>query len=181
MRLRPIPVALFVFGAVNACARDGESAFDGSAQGDSVAANAAHANGASAAKGDGGVAVRVKLTGGKNAGTYEAQSSEATCLDYGSRGLGVAYFPTGEAKGISFVDFGAKTKRATGTEDFEIRIGIRGDDPIPAQYRVGPKKQWGPGTAKVTGSPRYTIEVTGKSAEDGTEVEATIRCGVGSE
>lgn len=176
MRRTPIPVALLVLAALNACGKNGESASDGS-HGDSVAASAAHANGAGAANGDGGVAVQVKLTGGKNAGTYEAQSSEATCLDYGPLGLGVAYFPTTEAKGISFVDFGAKAKRAAGTEDFEIRIGIRGDDPTPAQYRVGPKKQWGPGTAKVTGSsPRYTIEVSGKSAEDGTNVEATIRC-----
>lgn len=176
MRLTPIPVALFVLGALNACGRNADSS-DGSATGDSIPASASHANGAGAANGDGGVAVRVKLTGGKHPGTYEAQSSEATCLDYGPLGLGVAYFPTSEAKGISFVDFGAKTKRVGGTEDFEIRIGIRGDDPTPAQYRVGPKKQWGPGTAKVTGSsPRYTIEVTGKSAEDGTDVEATIRC-----
>ena len=177
MRLMPIPVALFVLGALNACGRNGESASDGAASGDSVAATGAHANGAGAANGDGGVAVHLELTGGKNAGTYEAQSSEATCLDYGPLGLGVAYFPTSEAKGISFVDFGAKTKRAGGTDDFEIRIGIRGDDPMPAQYRVGPRKHWGPGTAKVTGSaPRYTIKVSGKSSEDGREVEATIRC-----
>jgi hypothetical protein len=178
MRLTPIPVTLFVLGALNACGSSRDSASNGSSNGDSVAATEGHANGAApAANGSAAVAVRVKLTGGKNAGTYEAQTSDATCLDYGPLGLGVAYFPTTEAKGISFVDFGAKAKRATGTEDFEIRIGIRDDDPMPAEYRVGPKKQWGPGTAKVTGAtPRYTIEVTGKSADDGSDVEATIRC-----
>lgn len=123
-----------------------------------------------------GMATKVTLTGGRHAGSHERETKDATCIDYGDLGIGAADLGTVE-EGFSGVDFGAKAKTAQGTDDFSVTVSFADPDSMtPAQYRLNPRKQQGTGTAKVTGSaPRYTIDVTGKTAE-GVGVAMTIRC-----
>lgn len=132
--------------------------------------------------GAGGVKVHLVLTGGADAGTYDATPPGAQCIDYasaGANGLGIAYFadPT-SARGITTLDFGVEklAPARAGTSDFGFSVGIARMAGAPHDYSIKPAMQQGTGTVTVSGTgPRYTVHVAGRDA-DGVGVEATLEC-----
>jgi hypothetical protein len=175
MRLAWVTTLVLALGAV-ACGGSREGTRGDTAAASTLTSDDAGSGGSGGSGAAGGMASTVTLTGGKHAGTYRRESREATCIDYGSLGLGAADFSQ-ETKGLTAVDFGTKSKSAEGTDDFSLTVSFADGDVLSTtHYRLDPRKQHGSGTAKVTGSaPRYTVEVTGKTAE-GVAIQVTIRC-----
>ena len=141
---------------------------------------------ADAADAEAGVRMRIVLSGGPHAGTYEATPAGSSCLDYqstGIDGLGIAHYAGSDVKGIASIDFGTKAKvptgGSTGNFGFTVGIGEGTNDPLKVMgvpYIVRPERGQGKGTATVTGSaPRYTVRVTG-TTDQGVGVEATLEC-----
>ena len=132
--------------------------------------------------GAGHLKVHLVLTGGADAGTYDATPPGAQCIDYasaGADGLGVGYFadPT-SARGITTLDFGVEklAPARAGTSDFGFSVGVAKTAGASHDYTLKPPMQQGTGKATVSGTgPRYTVHVAGKDA-DGVGVDATLEC-----
>lgn len=149
-----------------------------SADGTQAASDAADAS----STGAGEVKVHLVLTGGADAGTYDATPPGAKCIDYasaGADGLGVGYFadPT-SAHGITALDFGVEklAPARAGTSDFGFSVGVTKTAGASHDYTVKPPTQQGTGKLTVSGTaPRYVVHVAGKDA-DGVGVDATMEC-----
>lgn len=141
---------------------------------------AAVAHAAASDAGSKGTHITVTLTGGPNAGTYQADSKESTCSMglTGEKSFGNQYSVADKSgKELSSVQMIAEDydEAKKGTDNFNIMIGF-GKLFGGASYNLNPPKNDGTGKLTITeGGGGRTATVEGKT-KDGVEIKAVIIC-----
>ncbi len=166
---------LFLALALAACSR-GEKAETGEA--------ADGTQGDDSAEGAGNGSVKVVVTGGAHAGTYDVASGLACIPDYGPldpKAFGGAYFGDFTTQtGVVMVDMIVRDKGAAaagGTSSFAFNTTVNPKVMEGATYRIDPEKEMGSGKATIQGSgDKSTVRFEGTTKE-GVKIDATVRCG----
>lgn len=126
--------------------------------------------------------IHVKLTGGKNAGTYDITSAETTCSCNISKGIALGnQYSIKDGPSVTSLQLIApdRAKAVAGTDVFYMKVAF-------GKRLMGPKYELGSGSMTVTEKVNGTLKLSETSnstvatitgtTKDGVKVEVKLEC-----
>jgi hypothetical protein len=126
--------------------------------------------------------IHVKLTGGKNAGTYDVTSAETTCSCNISKGIAFGnQYSIKDGPSVTSLQLIApdRTKAIRGTDVFYIKVAF-GKRLIGPKYELGKESmtvtEKATGTLKLSETTNSTIATITGTTKDGVKIELKLEC-----
>jgi hypothetical protein len=126
--------------------------------------------------------IHVKLTGGKNAGTYEVTSAETTCSCNITKGIAFGnQYSIKDGSGVTSLQLIApdRTKAVAGTDVFYMKVAF-GKRLIGPKYELGKESltvtEKANGNLKLSETANSTVATITGITKDGVKIEVKLEC-----